>query len=58
MMMNVLSYFLSFFILMSCKKNVDGGGTTTNPPTTDTIVNIVTDKAAYKPGDVIHFTDG
>ncbi len=56
MMMNFLSYFLSCFLLMSCKKNVDAGGTISNPPITDTIVNIVTDKAAYKPGDVIHFS--
>ena len=56
MMMNFLSYVLSCFLLMSCKKNVDGGGTITNPPTTDTIVNIVTDKAVYKPGDAIHFS--
>lgn len=57
MMMNFLSYFLSCFLLMSCKKNVGGNNTGTNPPpASDTVVNIISDKAVYKPGDAIHFT--
>lgn len=58
MMMNFLSYLLSCFILISCKKHVAGSGNdaTDPPPASDTIVNFITDKAAYKPGDEIHFS--
>ena len=58
MIINFLNFFVSCFLLLSCKKNISSGedGTVNNPPSTDTSVNITTDKAAYKPGEVIHFS--
>ncbi len=56
-MMSLVSYLLSFFIFIACKRNVEPGGSTppNNSPAADTAINISTDKAAYKPGDVINF---
>ncbi|MEP6467566.1 MAG: glycoside hydrolase family 66 protein, partial [Parafilimonas sp.] len=57
-MINILSYFLSCFIFLGCKKNIipGGNGNTNNPPAADTSINIITDKAVYKPGDIINFS--
>ncbi|MEO8710963.1 MAG: glycoside hydrolase family 66 protein [Parafilimonas sp.] len=53
----MLSYLFVFLSIISCKKNISphGNGTTNNPPAADTSINIITDKAVYKPGDVISF---
>lgn len=56
MMMNLLLVISGFLLSMGCKKS---NGVPAGPdihPVTDTLVNIVTDKAVYNPGDVIHFT--
>src|SRR5947209_15199346 len=54
----MLNYLFVFLSVISCKKNDSpaGNGTTTNPPSTDTSINIITDKAVYKLGDVINFS--
>src|SRR5690242_12423496 len=57
-MIRLMNYLVACLCLLSCKKSIatNGNGGATSPPPADTIVNIVTDKAVYKPGDVIHFT--
>ena len=58
MIMNFLSYFLWCVISLSCKKNDSpgGNGILNNPQRTDTSINLITDKALYKPGDIIDFS--
>src|SRR5690348_3051348 len=56
MMIKLLSYLITCFSLISCKKNIVANSGSQINPTADTIVNITTDKAVYKPGDVIHFS--
>ncbi|MGN6248551.1 MAG: glycoside hydrolase family 66 protein [Ginsengibacter sp.] len=56
MMMNFVLIISWFLLSMGCKKNSTVPGRPDVHPVTDTLVNIVTDKAVYNPGDVIHFT--
>lgn len=56
MMMNFMVIVYGLLFSMGCKKNNGIPERTTLYHVADTIVNIITDKAVYKPGDVIHFS--
>ncbi len=56
MMMNFMLVISWFLLSMGCKKNSNVPKGANIHPVTDTLVNILTDKAVYDPDDVIHFT--
>jgi dextranase len=55
-MMNFLVFVAGISLTAGCNKSTAIPRQTTNRPANDTVVNIVTDKAVYSPGDVIHFS--